>query len=282
MMRSLWSAASGMKAQQTNTDVIANNLANVNTVGFKTSKAEFKTLLYQNVQQRAARSAVDPENDPVNVTTRPAPAQAGLGTRVSSTTAHFTQGSLETSDLSSSFAIEGKGFFQIRGADGKLYYTRSGDFSWSLGTDKQAMLTTQEGYPVLDSKGKEIKLPANVSGEDASYSTSGNVMGYTDADGKFVSLNQRIGTYQFRNPAGLRSVSNNRFQETDASGEAMNEENNNNLQQSKVHQNYLEMSNVNVADEMVNLIVAQRAYEMNSKAIQATDDMLGQANQLRR
>ncbi|MBQ6441448.1 MAG: flagellar hook-basal body complex protein, partial [Lachnospiraceae bacterium] len=111
MMRSLWSAASGMKAQQTNTDVIANNLANVNTVGFKTSKAEFKTLLSQTVQQRAARSAVDPENDPVNVTTRPAPAQVGLGTRVSSTAAHFTQGSLEASDLTSSFAIEGKGFF---------------------------------------------------------------------------------------------------------------------------------------------------------------------------
>lgn len=282
MMRSLWSAASGMKAQQTNTDVIANNLANVNTTGYKTNKAEFKTLLSQQVQQRAARSAVDPNQDPIEVATRPAPAMVGLGTRVSSVTSNFVQGSLEASDLSASFAIEGKGFFQIRGADNQMYYTRSGNFSWSIGTDKRAMLTTPEGYPVLDSTGKEIKLPPNISGENASYSTNSNEMGYTDENGEFVNLGQRIGIFQFQNPAGLQAASNNRFQETVASGQAMNEANNNNLEQSKVHQYYLEMSNVNVADEMVNLIVAQRAYEMNSKAIQASDDMLGQANQLRR
>lgn len=283
MMRSLWSAASGMKAQQTNTDVIANNLANVNTVGFKTSKAEFKTLLSQQVQQRAARSAIDVNDDEVTVESRPAPAWVGLGTRVSSITASFTQGSLEASDLSSSFAIEGKGFFQIRGADNEMYYTRSGNFQWSIGTDNRAMLTTQEGYPVLNSTGQEIKLPANMSGESVSYDTNNNQFTYVDENGETQTLaGSRIAMFQFRNPAGLAAASNNRFQETAASGEAMNEATNNNLETSKVHQNYLEMSNVNVADEMVNLIVAQRAYEMNSKAIQASDDMLGQANQLRR
>lgn len=273
MMRSLWSAASGMKSQQTNVDVIANNLANVNTTGFKTSKAEFKTLLYQTVQARTTS---------MNGEEKPIPAQVGLGTRLASTTANFTQGSLEASELNSDFAIEGNGFFQVRGADNEMYYTRSGNFSWSRGADNRVMLTTQEGYPVLDSQGREIKLPADISGESAVYNTNSNEMGYTNADGEFVSMNVRIGIYQFRNPAGLESVSNNRFIESEASGEPMNEATNNNLQTSKVHQGFMEMSNVNVADEMVNLIVAQRAYEMNSKAIQATDDMLGQANQLRR
>lgn len=273
MMRSLWSAASGMKAQQTNVDVIANNLSNVNTTGYKTSKAEFKTLLYQTVQARTTS---------MNGEEKPIPAQVGLGTRLASTTTGFTQGSLEASELNSDFAIEGDGFFKIQGPNNEYFYTRSGNFSWSVGTDNRVMLTTQEGYPVLDSNNREIKLPTNVSGDSATYSTNSNKMGYTNAEGEFISLNQRIGIYQFRNPAGLESVSNNRFRESDASGEEMNEATNNNLKTSKVHQYFTEMSNVNVADEMVNLIVAQRAYEMNSKAIQATDDMLGQANQLRR
>lgn len=271
MMRALWTAASGMKAQQTNVDVISNNISNVNTAGYKTEKAEFKSLLYQTIQARTTSA---------NGEEKPIPAQVGLGTRLASTTTSFTQGALLASDTPGSFAIQGDGFFQIRGADGNLYYTRNGNFNWVTGTNG-VTLCTQEGYAVLDSNGQQITLPQNVTSESVTYSSTSRELGYTAADGSYVSLNRTFGIYQFRNAAGLENVGNNLFTETDASGAALNEATNANLQRSSVISGYLEGSNVNVADEMVNLIVAQRAYELNSKAIQASDDMLGQANQLR-
>ena len=164
------------------------------------------------------------------------------------------------SESNTAFAIEGDGFFGIQGVDGEISYTRNGDFFWTNGTDGLT-LATAEGYYVLDQEGDPIVIP----------------------DGNFVSLNQTIGLWQFNNPAGLEKVAGTYFRETAASGNALNENDNGiNLIKSKLRQNWLESSNVQVADEMVNLIVAQRAYELNSKAIQAADDMLGQANQLKR
>jgi flagellar basal-body rod protein FlgG len=186
------------------------------------------------------------------------------------------------SESNTAFAIEGDGFFGVQGVDGEISYTRNGDFSWTHGTDGLT-LATSEGYYVLDQQGNTIVIPDNVDANTISISSSGEV-GYKTEDGNFVSLNQTIGLWQFNNPAGLEKVSGTYFNETVASGNAINENNADgvNLIKSSLKQGYLESSNVQVADEMVNLIVAQRAYELNSKAIQASDDMLSQANQLKR
>lgn len=271
MMRSLWTAASGMIAQQTNVDTISNNIANVNTTGYKTQKAEFKSLLYQNLQTKT--TTANGENKPV-------PAQVGLGTRVAATSTYYTQGTLTASESDTDFAIDGQGFFAVRGDDGNVYYTRSGSFNWAVGVNGTT-LCNADGYPVLDSTGKEIIIPNGVTSGNMMFSTEGEI-GYKTLDGKYVSMNQTIGLYQFTNPAGLEKLSKNLLGVTAASGEAMNEATTNGLIKSSVYQNYLEGSNVQIADEMVNLIVAQRAYELNSKAIQASDEMLQQANGLRR
>lgn len=271
MMRSLWSAASGMIAQQTNVDTISHNIANVNTTGYKTEKTEFKSLLYQNIQARTTTA---------NGANKPIPAQVGLGTRVASNTSMFTQGALLASESDTAFAIDGDGFFAVRGADGQIHYTRNGNFTWAVGNDG-TILTTSDGYPVLDSNGNMIRVPNGVAAEKVSASARGQFY-YTDAQGNPVDMNQSLGLFQFNNPAGLEKVSDSLLDVTDASGNPMNEATTAGLDPSQVRQGYLEGSNVQVADEMVNLIVAQRAYELNSKAIQAADDMLGQANQLRR
>ncbi len=271
MMRSLWSAASGMISQQTAVDTIAHNLSNVNTAGYKTEKTEFKSLLYQTLQTRT--TTANGENKPIS-------AQVGLGARVASITSNFTQGSMLSSESYTSMAIAGDGFFSVRGADGNTYYTRNGDFKLSVGNNGDLTLVTADGYPVLDAEGNPITMPGDVSSSKIQVSTEG-AFGYLDGNGNFVNV-ANIGLYQFSNPAGLEKLSNSLLAVTDASGEALNEANTANLIRSEVRQRYVEGSNVQVADEMVNLIVAQRAYEMNSKAIQAADDMLGQANQLKR
>ncbi len=271
MMRALYTGASGMKASQTNVDVIANNLSNVNTTGYKTARAEFKSLLYQNIQ--AVTTSANGEEKPVA-------AQVGLGTRVAATTSLYTQGALTATENLTDFALEGDGFFQVRGADGELYYTRNGAFTWSIDGNGNTMLTTAEGYPVLDREGNEIYVPQNVSSESMMFSQDGSI-GYKLADGTYVNLNQTFGLYQFTNPTGLESLSYSRLAVTDASGQAILE-GENGTTASKVVQGYLEGSNVQVADEMVNLIIAQRAYEMNSKAIQTADSMLQTANELKR
>ncbi|SFQ29747.1 flagellar basal-body rod protein FlgG [Lachnospiraceae bacterium XBB1006] len=272
MMRALWSAASGMISQQANVDTISNNLANVNTTGFKNDKAEFKSLLYQTIQTRTTTA---------NGAQKPVGAQVGLGTRLASITTSFEQGPMLASESPTAFCISGKGFFAVRGGDGETYYTRNGDFKWSRGTTGWT-LATSEGYPVLDTEGKAIVLPENVANNQVTFTSKTGELGYMGNDGKYVSLNQTIGVWQFNNPAGLDKVSGSRYAVTAASGGAMNEATTAGLIKSDVVNKYLEGSNVQVADEMVNLIVAQRAYEMNSKAIQASDDMLGQANSLRR
>ncbi len=273
MMRALWSGASGMKTQQTNVDVIANNISNINTAGYKSSKAEFKTLLYQTVQARTTSA---------NGEEKPIPAQVGLGTRLASTSTLYTQGSLQATGETNNFAINGNGFFQVRDGNGDLYYTRNGNFVWAVGANGNVQLCTQDGEQVMNSAGGIIELPAGVSGEAVVFSSTSGEFGYNNANGEYVALGTYIGVYQFSNPGGLEHVSGTRFEATEASGDALSEYTTATLSKSTVVSGYIEMSNVNAADEMVNLIVAQRAYEMNSRAITTADDMLAQANQLKR
>ena len=271
-MRSLWSAASGMISQQTAVDTIANNLANVNTVGYKNEKAEFKSLLYQTLQTRTTSA---------NGEQKPIPAQVGLGTRVASITSSFKQGAVTESESDTAFAIDGDGFFAVRGADGETYYTRNGDFKLSVNADRSLTLVTSEGYAVLDSNGNPINIPVGVNTSKLVVSTDGQ-FGYQDAVGNYVSLNQQIGVYQFNNPAGLEKMSGSKLAATAASGNPMLEGQNAGLTKTGVYQGYIEASNVQVADEMVNMIIAQRAYELNSKAITTSDSMLETANNLKR
>lgn len=278
MVRSLWSAATGMNAQQTNVDTIANNLSNVNTVGYKSQVNQFKSLLYQTLQTVSTTANGDP---------KPITSQVGLGVRNASINQLFTQGSLLASESDTAFAIEGDGFFAVQAAPGEILYTRNGDFTWALqggGTAEapNIMLTTTDGLPVLDTQGRSIVLSGEfvtskltISGDGALY--------YPDENNVPQPLNDiRIGTYQFTNPAGLERTGDTRWAVTAASGQAINEATTDNIRKSKVVQGYLEGSNVQVADEMVNLIVAQRAYEMNSKAITTSDEMMQQANNLKR
>lgn len=281
MMRSLWSAASGMIAQQTNLDTIANNLSNVNTAGYKKDTAEFKSLLYQTLQSTSTNNAG--ENKPV-------PAQVGLGTRTSAITTVFTQGNLQSTDIDTYMAIEGSGFFKVRDQNGNTCYTRDGSFCLQPTADGGSMLCTSEGYPVLDQNNNTIVIPAGYKTGTITVDSEGNLFA-TDLNEQQVALtstldgqayNQKIGVVQFNNPSGLTSVGGNRYMESVASGAPLEETANPGLKQSVIRHKYIEMSNVQVADEMVNMIVAQRAYEMNSKAIQASDEMLQQANNLRR
>lgn len=276
MMRSLWTAASGMRAQQVNVDTIANNVANVNTNGYKTQQASFKSLLYQNLQSTSTNNSGEE---------KPVPAEVGLGSRVAAITSSFKQGELMANTSSLAMAIEGDGFFQVRNPDGETLYTRDGSFIISP-VDGGNMLCTSDGYPVLDTFGNEIILNASGIADRLVVSSTG-ILGFPGEDGNVVPMvnanGQEIGfgIVQFNNPAGLYKEANNNYSATVASGAPILEAGNANLKQSKVHQFYLEGSNVDVANEMVNLIVAQRAYEMNSKAIQASDTMMQQANNLR-
>lgn len=271
MVRSLWTAASGMIAQQTNVDTIANNLANVNTTGYKTEVAEFKSLLYQTLQTRTTSA---------NGESKPVGAQVGLGVRNSAITSQFDQGNLLAASSDTAFAIEGAGFFGVRGAGNQTYYTRNGNFTMARGTNGMTLATT-DGFPVLSSTGTPITFAANLDVNKISVSSDGQFL-YPDANNNPQPLGIRIGLYQFTNPSGLEKTDSSLYLATAASGVALNEATNANLTDSTVNQGYLEGSNVQVADEMVNLIVAQRAYEMNSKAIQASDEMMQQANSLRR
>ncbi len=272
MVRSLWSAATGMNAQQTNVDTIANNLANVNTVGYKSQVAQFKSLLYQTLQTATTTANGDP---------KPTTSQVGLGVRNSSINSIFTQGSLLSSNSDTAFAIEGDGYFAIQGSDGNTYYTRNGDFTWATNGRNGMILTNQDGLPVLSSTGRTITLNANYVTSKITITKDGTIC-YPDAQNNPQSLGITIGMYQFNNPGGLQRKGDTLWATTAASGTVMNEATNRNVTKSRMVQGYLEGSNVQVADEMVNLIVAQRAYEMNSKAITTTDEMMQTANNLKR
>lgn len=272
MVRSLWTAATGMIAQQVNLDTIANNLSNVNTTGYKTQVNEFKSLLYQTIQTRT--TSANGEN-------KPSSAQVGLGVRNASISSIFRDGPMLASDSDTAFALNGKGFFAIRGGDGNTYYTRNGNFKFTIAANNGNMLATSEGLPVLDSNGRPIILGPEYTPSNITVTADGNVC-YPDEQNNPQPIGITIGIYQFNNPNGLEKLSDSRFRQTAASGPAINEATNNNVEKTRVIQGYLEGSGVQVADEMVNMIVTQRAYELNSKAIIASDEMLQQANNLRR
>ncbi|SHE59612.1 flagellar basal-body rod protein FlgG [Caldanaerobius fijiensis DSM 17918] len=265
MIRALWTAATGMNAQQLNVDVISNNLANANTTGYKAARAEFKDLLYDTIQGPDNQQYV---GSPVNI-------QVGVGVRPSATSRDFSEGNLQQTNNPFDIAIDGKGFFVVQGLNGPLY-TRDGSFKLSV-NGNQAMLVTSEGYPVLDDTGNPITFDSTQ--KDITISSTGEISAKDDM-GNIQDLGIRLGIVNFVNPDGLMAQGDNLFQETVASGQPIPDDPTN--PQNKVLHGFLETSNIKVVQEMVNLITAQRAYEINSKSIQAADEMLNTANNLRR
>lgn len=265
-MRALWTAASGMIGQQLNVDMISNNLSNVNTTGFKKDRLEFKDLLYETMDRA---SILNGQGKPVNL-------QVGHGTMPVATYKNFSKGNFEKTDNNLDFAINGDAFFVVKGPKGQNVYTRDGSFKIGLSPDG-SKITTSDGYPVLDQDGNEIILSIDTSklkvGNDGALS-------YIDETGNTVDLGQKIGLMKFANKEGLESIGGNFYSPNSASGEPVPDDTLGDM--SVLSQGFLESSNVQVVEEMVKLIVAQRAYEVNSKAIQASDEMLGQANNLKR
>jgi flagellar basal-body rod protein FlgG len=259
-----------MISQQTNVDTISNNLANINTTGFKKESVEFKSLLYQTIQEQSYDNNGDP---------KPSGIQVGLGVRNSAIISQYTQGTLVETGNDFDLAITGKGFFMVQTQDGSTAYTRNGSFQLANGAGG-VTLATSDGYPVLDTNGEAITLDGTYNASDLTINEQGELC-YPDDTGVAVSIGIQIGIAQFNNPSGLLKMSNSLLRETDASGTPRLESEDTALQQSTIKQGYLESSNVQAVDEMVNLIVAQRAYEMNSKIITASDEMLQQANNLR-
>ena len=261
MIRALWTAASGMQSQQKNIDVVANNLANVNTTGFKKSRADFQDLMYQNLKTTGAPST--------NATQIPTGIQIGLGSRLAAVAKIFTAGDMNQTGNTLDMAIQGNGFFQIQLPDGTTGYSRSGAFK----QDSQGRVVTSDGYPLLP----EIVIPSNAStitiGNDGTFSVmqAGQTAPTTVGNMQLAS---------FPNPAGLSAQGMNLYIPSDASGTATTGTPGQ-TGLGTIGQGYLEMSNVSVMEEMVNMIVGQRAYEINSKAVQAADQMLQTANNLK-
>ena len=270
MMRALWTAATGMSSQQTNVDTISNNIANVNTTGYKKETAEFKSLFYQTLQ----KTQTDSEGN-----VKPVSAQVGLGVRNSAITSRFDQGALTETGNTLDLAISGNGFFAVKLSDGSMAYTRNGSFNASA-TENGTTLCDADGNPLLDVEGNAIELPAGYNIAKMSVDGKGNIS-FPDANGAYQATGIKIALYQFANPSGLTKIGGSNYQVSGVSGEPVLEGEEEGSSISTIQQGYLEASNVQAVDEMVNLIVAQRAYEMNSKIISASDTMLQQANNLR-
>lgn len=260
MIRSLWISKTGLDAQQQQLDVVSNNLANVGTTGFKRARVAFEDLLYQTARQAGANTTQD--------TTLPTGLQFGTGVRATSTPRMFTQGNLQNTSNQYDIAINGNGFFQVQLPDGTTAYSRDGSFH----VDANGQLVTSAGFQLQPA----ITVPANAIavtiGQDGTVSAT--IPGQTDP--------QRIGSVQlasFINPAGLESRGQNLFVETAASGSPnTNTPGTNGL--GLLQQGYLETSNVNVVEELVAMIQTQRAYEINSKAIQTSDQILQRLSQV--
>ena len=263
MMRALWSAASGMKGQQTNMDVISNNIANVNTYGGKKVRAEFQDLIYQNIRDAGAASGADSQY--------PTGLQVGLGTRVAATNRIFTQGALQTTDNPTDIGIQGEGFFRITMPDGTTAYTRDGSFK----LDSDRRMVTTDGYPLADN----ITIDDNAPSDSITISGDGRVSD-TPAGGTQQEVGQ-IQLARFVNPSGLTAIGKNLFVVSEASGDAIESEPGVDGA-GTLTQGTLEMSSVQIVEEMVNMIISQRAYESNSKAVTTSDSMLEIANGLKR
>jgi flagellar basal-body rod protein FlgG len=260
MIRSLWISKTGLDAQQTQMDVISNNLANVSTSGFKRSRAVFEDLLYQTMRQPGAQSSQQ--------TQLPSGLQLGTGTRLVATERIHTQGNLQDTGNDKDVAINGAGFFQVLLPDGTTGYTRDGSFQ----TDNQGQLVTSSGYVIQPA----ITVPAGTT--KITVGTDGTVSAVAPG----ATAATQIGSIQlatFINPAGLESKGENLYVETGASGApGTNTPGTNGA--GVLNQGYVETSNVNVVEEMVNMIQTQRAYEINSKAISTSDQMLQKLAQM--
>ncbi len=264
MMRSLWTAASGMTGQQFNIDTISNNLSNVNTNGFKKNRADFEDLLYQ-----TSRVAGTPATER---TTIPTGIQVGHGVKVSATQKMFTQGALQNTGNISDIAVQGEGFFRVMLLDGTYGYTRDGSFK----IDSNGQLVNANGYRVMP----EIILPENFVRDSVTISQDGRVNVKVAGNDDPVEVGQ-MELFRFVNPAGLKAIGENMLKVSNGSGEAIGGRPGIDGMGKTIHK-FLEKSNVSVVEEMVNMIVAQRAYELNSKAIQTSDSMLSIANNLKR
>ncbi len=262
MIKAIRSASSGMMAQQMNVDNIANNLANVNTTGFKRSRVEFQDVLYQNLRKAGTATALG--------TSAPTNLDVGYGTRAVSTVREFSTGDLTQTGNALDLAIEGNGFFQISMPDGTTSYTRDGAFKVSA----EGRVVTSDGFFLYP----EITIPENA--ESISVSMDGDISVQLVGNDEPQSIG-RFELAKFINSAGLSAVGHNLYNQTAASGAPIlagpTEEG-----MGKLDQGYLEISNVRVVDEMVNMIVAQRAYELNSKVIQTSEDMTQIVNNLKR
>lgn len=262
MLKAMRSAASGMIAQQMNVDNISNNLANVNTTGFKGSKVEFQDVLYQNIRKAGTATSLD--------SSIPSELAIGYGTKAVATNRMFTTGDLQQTGNPLDMAISGDGFFQIQYPDGTTVYTRDG----ALKISGEGEVVTSDGYSLVPS----ITIPEDAT--SVAIGSDGSVQVLQYGQDIPVEVGQ-IELARFINPSGLEAIGHNLYVQTSASGEPLTDI----PTQSglgAVDQGYLEMSNVKVVDEMVNMIVAQRAYEMNSKAISTADEMSQIANSLKR
>lgn len=261
MIRALYSAASGMTAQQMNVDNIAHNLANANTSGYKQRRAQFQDLLYQTVVQPGAAAGQQ--------TVVPTGLQLGLGTRTASNEIIFTQGDFSQTNNPLDLVIQGKGFFQVRRPSGELAYTRAGSFH----LDRDGNIVTSSGDPLEP----QITLPPDAQqisiGQDGTVSITQPGQTASQQAGQIQLAN-------FPNPAGLNSLGGNLYSPTDASGDPIVGNPGGQEGMGAILQGYIEQSNVSVVEEFINLIVAQRGYEANSKVVQAADSMYQQVNNL--
>lgn len=263
MIRALYSAASGMTAQQLNVDNIAHNLANANTVGFKARRAQFQDLLYQNLVQPGASAGQQ--------TVVPTGLQLGLGTRASSNEIVFSQGTFSGTDNPLDVVIQGKGFFQIRRSSGELAYTRAGSFHM----DRDGNLVTADGDPLEPA----ITIPQDA--QNITIAPDGTVS-YSQSSQTAAQQAGQIQLANFPNPAGLNSIGRNLYTPTDASGDPTVGTPGGQEGLGSLMQGYVEQSNVSVVEEFINLIAAQRGYEANSKVVKAADEMYQQINNLTR
>ncbi|MDR2768067.1 MAG: flagellar basal-body rod protein FlgG [Treponema sp.] len=266
MVRSLWTGASGMIGQQANIDTISNNLANVNTTGFKKVRADFEDLIYQTIRTAGTPATED--------TVVPVGTQMGHGVKLADTQRIFSQGALQATDVPTDMAITGEGFFRVQLQDGSYAYTRNGNFL----VDNTGRMVSPNGYWLLP----DIVMPENFLPETINVTPQGVVsvkVPEINPDDPIVV--GQIELYRFPNPAGLTAAGENLFKVTNASGDAIPGRPAQ-LGMGKIAHRMLEMSNVAVVREMVDLIVAQRAYEFNSRTIQTSDNMLGTATSLKR
>lgn len=264
-MKAMWSAASGMKNLQLKIDTISNNLANVNTVGFKNQRVEFKDIMYERLTT----------SDQIEGEGRPVPIEIGHGVMISATLRNFTTGNLQLTENSTDLAINGEHFFKVLDNNGNTRYTKDGTFKIAT-TAEGAQLVTSDGYYVQSLDGN-VNLGENVA--ELSIDSQGNVKVKRDGETEYEDITT-LSLNKFVNPAGLESVGKNMFKESNASGVAI--EGLQDGDKTEVWQGFIENSNVQVVDEMINLITAQRAYEINSKSIQTADQMLEIANNLKR